>query len=229
MQYGLMMKIKNIFRLGTKPPKVEALTPLRLYRSIYELPLSIFIDCYCDANYSGLVINGDATEQELAEVWQDLLQQYTELIGGREVQSKITQLSSIIKLEFKLRNIEKVLQMISMVPSEKVYSMLFLFKYPIQKLEYNETNLQKVLQRFVGYYKLDKTKYQILATKETAQEQTQKKQGRSEFSQTLTRVSIAFKMPPINIAHISTAQYCNYVVEYQQYCENLQKENKWEH
>lgn len=224
MQYGLMTRIKGLFRQSTKMPKIEALTPLKLYRSIHELPLTIFIDCLCDAEYNKLIINGQPTESEFTEVWQDLFQQYTELIGGKSVENRLKTLKQQNKLETKLTIIHNLLEVIQVLPSQEMFDMLYTFGYPLPKKEFTPDNFNSILKIFIGHFKLDRNRYKLaVVTKEPVKEL--QPVNRNEFTKVLARVALAFKTPPISITAITTAQYCNYVLEYQDYCDSLAKQD----
>lgn len=56
------------------------------YKTIHDLPLSKFIDCIVDGNLYALIISGDPTKEQLAEAWDFILGQYTELVGTQEYQ-----------------------------------------------------------------------------------------------------------------------------------------------
>jgi hypothetical protein len=64
--------------------KQESITQPVLYRSIHKLPFSVFVDAICDGELSGLLISGEATQQQLTAVWEDLLMEYQDVIGGDE-------------------------------------------------------------------------------------------------------------------------------------------------
>jgi hypothetical protein len=53
---------------------------MKLITSIHKLPLSTFIDCICDNDYEGLIIEGNPTESEIIFVWNDLLEQYSDAL-----------------------------------------------------------------------------------------------------------------------------------------------------
>ena len=54
------------------------------YNSIHQLPLNKFIDCIVDNNISALTIEGFPSPQQLAEAWETILAQYTEIVGTQE-------------------------------------------------------------------------------------------------------------------------------------------------
>jgi hypothetical protein len=226
MRFGLIARIKNIFQHGTKMPKIEALTPLKLYRSIHELPLIIFIDCLCDQKYINLVINGEPSESELIEVWQDLFQQYTELIGGKEMMSQMADIRKSLKFESRITRIENLLKMINVHPADALIEQLYSFGYDLPKMKENGENAEKIINRFIALYKLERNKYKLFVSgKQSKQGTEEKKITRNDFTKVLNRYSTAFSTPPISILVITTAQYCNYVLDYQQHCENMEKEN----
>lgn len=53
----------------------------KLITSLYKLPLNIFIDCICDNDYFGLIIEGEPGEAEIAYTWSDLLGQYSDALS----------------------------------------------------------------------------------------------------------------------------------------------------
>lgn len=228
MQFGLIQRIKNIFRLPTKPQSVTVSATPKLYRSIHDLPLTIFIDCQCEQKYDGLILQGNPTESELSETWADLLQQYAELIGGKDVMVKVDDTRKLLRSECRLTRIDNLLFMINTMPCEAFYNSLFSFGYKMQKPPFSFDNFKKVLKLFLGYYNLEKTKYKILAARREANnaKKNEHQTNRNDFTKVLGRVAIAFKMPPISISTITTAQYCNFVLEYQAHCENIEKESQ---
>lgn len=54
---------------------VSSLT--KLYTDCKKLPLSIFIDCLLDSDYSGLILNGTPTEKELQDAWMKIFAEYS--------------------------------------------------------------------------------------------------------------------------------------------------------
>lgn len=54
---------------------------MTLITSIHKLPLHTFIDCMCDGEYKGLIVDGEPTEEQLVIVWNDILEQYSDALG----------------------------------------------------------------------------------------------------------------------------------------------------
>jgi len=239
MQFGLMRKLRSLFPQNTTMPKVEASVTLKLYRSIHELPLILFIYCICAEQtdpetkqpisplemYRHLIINGEPTETELVDAWQDILQQYTELIAGNVVSSKLSTLKRTNKLETKLIMVENLLDLMKVMPSKEFFDQLYTFNYPLPKKEYSERNLLEVVKIFISHYKLDRNRYKLANLKPDQNGKEAAKVSMNDFTKMLNRVSIAFKLPPISVSSITTAQYCNYFLEYQNYCQELEKQS----
>lgn len=225
LKYNLFTRLKNIISKGNKSI-VEIATPVKLYRSIHELPMMIFIDCFCDSIYDKLILQGKATVEELNDAWTDIMQQYTELIGGSEVKVKLYNIKQLARLESKLIRIDSLLKTISIKPHEQLFSMLYEFGYSLPKKDYTPSNLDTVLKIFIGHYRLDKTKYKMMTEGFIAKSKTEHTTDRNEFTKNLIKVSVAFKMPAISITSITVAQYCNYMIEYADYCDSLEKQNQ---
>lgn len=48
-----------------------------IYKDCHTLPLAVFIDCLVDSNYTGLVISGEHTADELSEQWGNIYDEYS--------------------------------------------------------------------------------------------------------------------------------------------------------
>lgn len=227
MQYGLMTRIKGLFRQPTKPQVVAVSVTPKLYRSIHDLPLGIFIDCQCEQLYDKLILQGEPTQEEITDAWENLLQQYTELIGGREVESKISEVKRVLRTESKISRMYDLIVVLKHFPNKESFARLYTFGIALPQLPYTIENVNKVISIFKGYYNLEKNRYKLMTQpkKENAGE-AKKEISRNEFAKVLSRISIAFKMPPISINSISTAQYCTYVVDYREYCKSIEQQNE---
>ncbi len=56
----------------------------KIYSSCNDLPLRKFIDCIVDENLQALTISGFPGESELKAAWDNILLEYSELIGNNE-------------------------------------------------------------------------------------------------------------------------------------------------
>jgi len=58
------------------------------FASVHKLPLSRFIDCLIDGDLSSLIIEGKPSEEELAQAWETILDEYQELLGSGDAEFK---------------------------------------------------------------------------------------------------------------------------------------------
>jgi len=78
------------------------LKPLKLFLSLEQLPLSVYITCAVDKDYSGLVIAGKPTAKELQEAWIKLQSDFYELIEDKRVQDNNDLTGKINKISLKI-------------------------------------------------------------------------------------------------------------------------------
>jgi hypothetical protein len=195
-------------------------TPI-IYDSIYVLKYNTFVDIICGGSVSQLVKRGNVSDERLKEIWDDIMLAYSEAINANEIKNKMYNIKELLHKESKLTLIENILQVIQILPSEGLYNLLFNLGYQLPKLEYNKTNLEKVLNIFVGYYKLDRTNYIELRDKHIEE----KKEGEYKqdyFDSLLMDIGIAFKMS-IDTKDLTVSQFCQLVVKYKKYIETLSK------
>ena len=227
--YGLILKIKSsIMQRTTRSKLKESKVTLNLYQSINKLPLSIFIDCLVDETYNGLIIEGEATNEELQNAWAKIMEEYGNAVAPNEVENKLRKVKSLAMKSYKIQRIEIVLYLLSKYPCEKLYNMLFTFGYTLPKLKYSQDNADKVLDIFLGYFKKDITDYQILEKEtETNQEETPKpKYTRQYFDDVLSSICTTLKMPSLSIESMSVGAYCAYLNRYNSFIKSQQKQTK---
>lgn len=200
----------------------------KLYLSINKLPLSIFIDCLVDKDYSGLIIEGTPTNEEIEKAWSVIMEEYGNAVSPNEVESKLRDLKTLARKEYQIKRIELVLELLQEVPCEKLYNMMYTFGYTLPKLKYSQDNVDKVVTLFIAYLKKDITDYQILAKKlETKQDDTDKpKYTRQYFDDVLSSISIALKMPTISVNNITLGAFCAYLNRYNAFIKSQQKQTK---
>lgn len=195
-----------------------------LIADIYKLPLSTFIDCLCDDNYSGLIISGTPTPEQIETAWKEIMLQYTEVIGGSAIDGKLYEIKEFTRLQTRLMLADNLFEILKTGASVEAFEMLYTFGYSLPVKEFNEQNFNDVLKRFIQFYNKDLTKFELIAAvKKTKEPDQPDKPKRKDFTTTLARISIALKMPLPNMNELMTAQYCSYVSEYAVYCEQLEK------
>ena len=74
-----------------------------LLRTCKEVSLAVFIDCYCHGIYSGL---GQATEEEIAQVWEALIQEWSNLMKNEDSDYLIELSGRILELKAHITFVE---------------------------------------------------------------------------------------------------------------------------
>lgn len=65
-------------------PSKTVTSSSKWYHSIYDLPLSKFIEAHVDGNLYALVISGKPTDEELLQAWGEINLQYADTMKNRE-------------------------------------------------------------------------------------------------------------------------------------------------
>lgn len=195
-------------------------TPI-IYDSIYVLKYNTFVDIICGGSVSQLVKRGNVSDEKLKEVWDDIMLAYSEAINANEIKNKMYTIKEILYKESKLILIENILEVVNILPSEGIYELIFKLGYPLPKLAYNQENFNKVLNIFIGHYKLDRTNYiELVESQKSSSVSNEYK--KDYFDSLLMDIGIAFKMS-IDTNNLTVSQFCQLVVKYKKYIETISK------
>lgn len=217
----LTKKILGLKSHDTKPQsKTDSNT--KLLQHLKEIPLSVFVDCLCEQDYSGLIKQGNPSKQDLEGHFEQIYEKYVEAVGGKELLRHIRQIKDLAIAQNRVITAEYIIETFKMYPTVGLYEQLYTFGYPLPKKPYNYENICDVLRIFVSHYKLDSRKLDRLllefeATK-TAGEKSSGGYTREYFIGSLFDMSAAFKLN-LHINNIMTDEYCVYINRYKQYCE----------
>lgn len=66
-----------------------------------DLPLIRFIRCMCDDDYSPLIIEGEASSDQLLEMWQQIYEEYLDMTGAHRNNYALTLTAEINELFFR--------------------------------------------------------------------------------------------------------------------------------
>jgi len=113
MLYGSMLRIKSSImqRMNRLQPK-ELPNISNLYLSINKLPLSIFIDCLVDNEFNKLIIEGKATNEQLQQAWEKIMEEYGNAVAPNEVSNKLQDVKTLARKEYQIKRIELVLDLL---------------------------------------------------------------------------------------------------------------------
>jgi hypothetical protein len=95
---------KNIPATTTSSSAADIMSP-RFYPDL-RLPLSVFIECLVDKQYSGLVISGKANEDEIEAAWRIIFNLYAEEAGGEQYNEIFIKTKSVNVTSTKIYIIE---------------------------------------------------------------------------------------------------------------------------
>jgi hypothetical protein len=116
--------------------------------------LTIFIDCLIDKDYTKLIIEGNATNEELEECFSSLYMQYVEAAGGREAIKKLESTQTVALMQMRVKMFEYLIGIIKVKATKELFDYLYTFHtyYPIV-LEFSEENTAKVVNSMIPYWK----------------------------------------------------------------------------
>jgi hypothetical protein len=200
----------------------------KLLQRIDAVPLEVFISCIVDNDYSGLLIQGHATDEQLHTAFTELYDQYIEAVGGKELVRHIAEVKRIAIIQAKIQRAEALIDIIQQYPTRGLFEQLFTFGYQLPKEEYSYFGINKVLRTFIAKYKKDKTEadrliFQYESANKTATRGTEKGYSREYFYDSIVEMSTAFKFQ-IPIKDLTVSMYCTYMRKYKAYIEHMNKQ-----
>lgn len=222
MLSGMITMIKKSTPPQSKKPEIGVQKILKLYRNIDELPFNILLDCQCDHDLQGLIIEGEATPEQLAQRWEQLGKEFVSRFDEKTAQSKVSKVIDAAIYETKIKSIEAIIEVAEVLPTEEIFNLLYTFNYPLPVIKYSEEGMAKLLRIVVGYYRLDRTSYSLIES-ELAEEKTEpeKSADRKQFIGLLTEMAVGFKTPVMMPNQITAGQFCAMVNQYRQYLQQL--------
>ncbi len=191
------------------------------YTTIHKLPLSRFIDALCDNDLTGLLITGNATEEELQIIWADIMDQFIEASAGTKQLHYIKICAQITRLELKYNMIMLLINSLRQYYVERFADRLnnlleTSFKFNISDI----TAYDKILERCFNRAKalmitIDLKTAEVLAMREqTIKNEVNPK--REHFSKALIALS----------DHAGRELFEDQITVYV-YCERLNRYNKY--
>jgi hypothetical protein len=208
---------------------------MKMITTIAKLPLETFVDCLVDEDFSGLVIEGVPTQEEIASAWEDILIQYADAIGDYGYRSYLKAEMAYRAAEIKYNKACTYIEMLNyyyinekvVIPKwiaelNKLISQPFVFdkedlpayeKYLSGANSRNKSNL----------FMMEMKREQYLAILKVQQTEKNEKPDRDYFEKVLINLS-DFKKREILINNISTHRFCVLVNQYSQYMRHAQTE-----
>lgn len=115
------------------PPEKTVSRPLNIYRGCGNLPMENFLQCLVDENYRSLIIEGDATDQQLHEAWIVILAEYYELKGDATEGMEVWQLSrDVMRLRNHLFLLDQCVEFLKVKWSDSIAESVNKLGYPFK-------------------------------------------------------------------------------------------------
>lgn len=224
-------KKKTSSPLPKSNPSVQKDIPLsKWYQSIYELPLFRFEDCFINNNLSALVISGYPLPETLSDTWTGILQEYADAMGNSEHQMYINLMREVEILRMDVECIKVLVSTLRLVYSKYFCEQLQEMTNTTCKFDWNDQdNFQKEVDKcerraksFKINYDLKKSEFENVRKKIEAK--SDKKIDKNYFTGVLIMLS---RHNNYRITKdITVNEYCEYIRQFNNYCENLGKASK---
>jgi len=193
-----------------------------IYKTCSDLPLIRFIRCICDDDLKQLIIEGDATDDELKEVWQAIYQEYIELSGTTATDYQTTITAEISQLFFKHTAIVEAVELSRKYRYDEIIAMLkkegYNFQFNHNDLPSYHKDLDRVLNRAKTLLVQREQKEAQLARLQEGQKGD--RITRVHFDNRLNALSIHYKHH-INEHEITVSRYVGLLNQYFKDCEKL--------
>lgn len=124
---------------------------MKLHISCETLPMNSFISCLIDKDYSQLVIDGNPTDEELHNAWNEIYQQYANIVGEGQQNYTLVLAGEIERLSYKIKVIEDSVNILRLYKFDELVDILhehgFNFPFDIEDEAKYRTDLDRVLNR----------------------------------------------------------------------------------
>jgi hypothetical protein len=144
-------KDTNISSATQQQPSATNSISWSLYRSIYELPLSKYIDCIVDGNLSALIREGYPPEQDIILAWNTIMEQDSAAAGDAEYHLYFSLFKRIAILTTDLNAVHKLVEILSFMYHEPLAKELnLLLKTNFKFNAANQEEYQSLLKRCIN-------------------------------------------------------------------------------
>ena len=200
----------------------------KLYRSIHELPLRIFIACLVANDYKKLIIEGDVSEDELYEAFEVLYLQYVESAGGKDALKKVASTSKLALMKFRVDTFQMLVDTIKIEPSEELYKLFSFYPQynPIIK-DYSLENIEYTIGQMLPHWKSERIDLmnELDHIKLQDKDQAVTHYSYEYFNSILAELESVFKTPTIN-EEMNVGKFCTWLNKYKEHVKIINKQNE---
>lgn len=156
-----------------------------------QLPLDGFIKAHCRGDFSGLIISGDPSNQEILDAWNEIVFEFSGLIKSESTEAQVSLAREIGLLQHHLKYVECACVLLSQRYDIDVINELIRMGYDGEYPEQDPVAMKRQLERVKSlsktyYYDLDQLFDQYARTMKT---QEGKKQSEEDFVKNLAMLS----------------------------------------
>jgi hypothetical protein len=180
----------------------------KLYDHIDQLLMSKFIDCYCDKKYESLIIEGEASVEQLEEAWSNIFYQFIDANSDNESIYILTLKKDISLLEYEIKLVECIASMLMINYSEKLIKMLEKLRVRVNGVDPDKSDYVVRLKKIVATLAPRKMQLQDMLSELKVYEQSieTKAVDRQVFKTMFTRLS-KFQGYPVRTHEVVVSEY----------------------
>ena len=115
-------------------------------KTIGKFPLSSFISCCVDRDFSGIVVQGKPNEAQIQEAWLVLLSQYHESRKDEKTREHIDLLWRMQQLKVRAEVINLLLNTLNLLPVKSLIDKIKELDSEFEQFEFSEESLQDDIQ-----------------------------------------------------------------------------------
>lgn len=199
---------------------------MKLYTSIVDLPLYLFMDAICDEKLHSIVISGYPTPDELERAWEELLHQHNEKMGDAESRLMFSLFKQILQRDCELKMIDIALAILvdSYVPRlvEELNGIFHVsFSLDFSNRQDYDQKLQ-VFRNLKGSVKMTRDLKQLQYDSIKKKKESSNKKPDREYFQTMLLNISDFAKYEVN-DHVSVFTYCERINRLTKFLESLDK------
>ena len=192
----------------------------KLHTTCYTLPLNAFIDALVDSDYTGLVLSGKPTDAEIADAWEKIYDQYSQISGNSLFTSYMLKLQeygrALVKMNILISSIEVLSLMYNADVVQALNDVGFKCTFDQNDIEAYMADLDK-LSKYAANVSV-KLKHTSGQLEEAKKQMSNKAATRADFVNSIAIVSkyMGFKIDPT----------CTAVAEFVTYQKMLEQEQR---
>lgn len=205
-------------------------TSCKWYLNIFELPLSNFEECLINNNLSALIISGFPDPKELNTTWENIMQEYSEMLGNSEYGMYVALFKEVEVLKIKYETVLFLIKALRTYQSRIFCDELNTFLFTDCKFNFADTKSYNAeldkCERQSGAKKIQ-LDLKLIEFEEIKKKVVGSDDGKIDKNYFTSVLIILSKHNNYRITKsIFVNEYCEYLNQFTQYSEALNKTGK---